>query len=293
MTFEKKHDTYLLRCENAIVAKSDALFLKQSTVSQAAQYSLLNGGKRVRGVLVLAVSDLLNGNMIAADSFATALEMIHAFSLVHDDLPCMDDDDMRRGKPAAHIAFGEATALLAGDALAIQAFEAIVLEKLPAEMQVAAVACLSKAAGAKGMIWGQELDLKYENQKADRAALDAIHRNKTGALLLAAAELGVISANNHIQSCPEISQYAQNVGLVFQIVDDILDVVSTQNILGKPVGSDSGNGKSTFVSLFGLEEAKKQVSLLTNEAVEALEQKYKNDAAFLCEYATLLAARIK
>ncbi len=292
MNFEEQHALYLVRCEQALRGVVERYFLPLSKVSQAAEYSLMNGGKRVRGILTLSSCELLGGDFRAADSYAAAIEMIHAFSLIHDDLPCMDDDDMRRGKPATHIAFGEAVALLAGDMLALEAFEVIAGAPFAAKQRIAAARTLSGAAGARGMAYGQELDLAYEQQRADEATLCEIHRNKTGALILAAVQLGVISADENIDVHPMLTAYAENLGLVFQIVDDILDETSTAEVLGKPIGSDRTQQKTTFVSLYGLEEARAQAARLTETAVLGLRQAYGEKAEFLCEYANRLAKRV-
>ncbi len=292
MRFEEQLTQYRETCNNSLQQLADALFEPRSQVSEAARYSLLAGGKRVRGVLVLAVSELLYGHAEVATIFAGAIEMIHAFSLIHDDLPCMDDDDLRRGKPSAHKVYGEAQALLAGDMLAIQTFEALCKPPIPAQMGAHAVQVLAKAAGSRGMIYGQELDLRYEIQEADEAALRQLHSHKTGALIHAAVKLGCCTTDKAINHLQNLDQYANNVGLVFQIVDDILDVTSSDGVLGKPVGSDREQGKTTFVSLCGLEAAKKEVQHLTQEAVDALQEIYGERAWFLCEYASALAKRV-
>ena len=203
------------------------------------------------------------------------------------DLPCMDDDDMRRGKPSCHKAFGEATALLAGDALLTAAFEAI---STAPNASIEAVSVLSSAAGAKGMIYGQELDLRFETQRADAAQLETIHANKTGKLIQAAVLLGACAAGASAEQKSLLRQYACDIGVVFQIVDDILDVVSTSEVLGKPVGSDEENGKSTFVTLYGLDTSRRMAQEKTKNACDALEG-YGEKAWFLRELAVSLANR--
>ncbi|MDL2252977.1 polyprenyl synthetase family protein [Ruminococcaceae bacterium OttesenSCG-928-I18] len=293
MNFEQQHLAYQNRCNKILEEKAGQLFKNDSDVSRAASYALLGGGKRVRGVLVLAVCDLLEGNPAAAEVFAAALEMIHAFSLVHDDLPCMDDDDTRRGKPSTHIAYGQANALLAGDLLAIEAFEAIAVAKdLLPQQSVQGTGILAAAAGARGMIYGQELDLRFEGRAADENDIRQIQRYKTGALLRAAAQLGICAAGQTPENNAAITKYADSIGITFQIVDDILDVSSTDEVLGKPVGSDREQGKSTFVSLFGLDTARGEVEQLTQEAANTLVQAYGKKSEFLCEYANNLANRI-
>ncbi|NLW79869.1 MAG: polyprenyl synthetase family protein [Ruminococcaceae bacterium] len=292
MTYDEQHAVYLARCDRALSMAVQRYFSPTSKVSEAAEYTLMNGGKRVRGVLTLAACDLLAGDIRMAEVFAAAIEMIHAFSLIHDDLPCMDDDDMRRGKPAAHIVYGEATALLAGDLLAIEAFEAIAAAPYDAKAQLRATAILAKASGAGGMIFGQELDLKYETQRADEATLHEIHTNKTGALIKASIQLGMAAALTAEDQAPALLTYAENIGLVFQIIDDILDVTATPEQLGKPTGSDARKQKSTFVTLYGFERSQKEAARLTVEAVTALRQAYGDTSEFLCQYAEQLGARI-
>lgn len=291
MTFDEEHLLYQQRCQKALEASVSHYFQPLSEVSRAAEYALMNGGKRVRGVLCLSSCQLLEGNAPQAEAYATAVEMVHAFSLVHDDLPCMDDDDLRRGKPATHIAFGEATALLAGDLLSLQAFEAIAKGGGEAWQGLEAVKTLVMAAGARGMIYGQELDLHYETQKADEQALYNIHRHKTGALISASVDLGIIASGKMPTSEIALQKFAENLGLVFQIVDDLLDVTSNEAELGKPVGSDRQQGKSTFITILGEEKARREICRLTEEGVSALEAAYGHRASFLCEYANTLASR--
>lgn len=225
--------------------------LEESEVCRAARYSLMGGGKRIRAVLVLSVCDMLGGNMQAAEQFAAAVEMLHCYSLIHDDLPCMDNDDLRRGRPSCHKAFDEATAMLAGDVLLTEAFEVIAM---PRQMPMSVYGpqrteCRCRAA--RGMVYGQELDLKYEALAATEEQLRLIHRNKTGALINAAIQMGAAAARADDAQCRALEHYAYGLGLVFQIVDDVLDVTSTPEQLGKPIGSDSENGKTTFVTLYG------------------------------------------
>ena len=292
MTFEARHEAYQSACNAALRQVVDGFFQPGSKVSEAAAYTLMNGGKRVRGVLVQAVCQLLGGAPENALPLASALEMVHAFSLIHDDLPCMDDDDMRRGKPAAHIAYGEATALLAGDLLALEAFHVVTTSGLESAMAGNACAVLAAAAGAKGMIYGQELDLRYEEETADQQALELVQTHKTGALFLAAAQLGVLAAGQQPERAPAVTFFAESIGRVFQIIDDILDVTSTTGVLGKPVGSDSTQGKSTFVSVLGMEGARQEAQRLTGTAVQALADAYGADSWFLTEYANRLLRRV-
>ena len=237
---------------------------------EAMNYSLLAGGKRLRPVLTLAVCEMCDGRAEQVLPFACGVEMVHTYSLIHDDLPCMDDDDLRRGKPTSHKVFGEAMAVLAGDALLTGAFESLSQAELPPEQVVQAVQCLASCAGCAGMVGGQVLDMDGEGHALSCQELETLQSLKTGALIQAAAELGCIGAGGSQAQRQAVAHYAQCLGRAFQIQDDILDVVSTSEALGKPVGSDVANDKSTFVGLLGLEECRALVQQLTQEAVEAL-----------------------
>lgn len=278
--------------EEALKALCDRYLPETSEVCRAARYSLLSGGKRVRGVLVLAACDLLGGKPREAAPLAAAIEMLHCYSLIHDDLPCMDNDDFRRGKPSCHKAFGEATALLAGDALLTTAFEAISDAPLPAAACVKAAKSLAEAAGGRGMVLGQELDLRLEQDPcATEEDLRAVHRGKTGALINAAVQMGASSAGAAEADHERLARYAYDLGLVFQIVDDVLDVTSTQQTLGKPTGSDAANGKTTFATLFGPERAMEMAAEITGRACSELEEAYGLRAEFLCGFARALLRR--
>lgn len=242
----------------------------QRKVAEAMEYSLSAGGKRIRPVLTLEFCRVCGGDPGAALPSACALEMIHTFSLIHDDLPCMDDDDMRRGKPSCHIAFGEPTALLAGDALLNLAYETVCGSSLSAETKIALIAELTRATGVNGMIGGQEIDTAFEGQMDGSMLLD-MYSMKTGALLKAACKMGCIAAGAVDEKIAAAELYAEKLGLAFQIIDDILDVTGDEKLLGKPIGSDSGNEKETFVSLNGIENSRKTAKTLTDEALSALE----------------------
>ena len=254
-------------------------------------YSLMGGGKRIRAVLVLAVCDMLHGSAEAAEQFAAAVEMLHCYSLIHDDLPCMDNDDMRRGKPSCHKAFGESTAMLAGDVLLTEAFEAVAGAPAPASVCVCAAQALGAGAGSRGMVYGQELDLKYEALAATEEQLRLIHRHKTGALINAAIQMGGAAAQADEAQRKALEAYAYGIGLVFQIVDDVLDVTSTAEQLGKPIGSDSENGKTTFVTLFGADGAMQLAEKLNDETCAALHDAFGEKSAFLEQLARTLLTR--
>lgn len=240
-------------------------------LTDAMRYSTMIGGKRIRPVLVLEFCRVCGGDPDAALPFACALELIHTSSLVHDDLPCMDDDDMRRGKPACHKEFGESTALLAGDALEAYAFEVAASADLPAETVLEAVRLLAKATGPYGMLGGQILDTENETlTDLDLRRLEATHQKKTGALIRAACELGCIAAGASAILRGAADAYGAALGMAFQIRDDILDVTGNELLLGKPVGSDAVEEKPTYVTLLGLEGAEAQAEACTKEAYEAL-----------------------
>lgn len=258
---------------------------------EAMSYSLKNGGKRIRPMIALEFCRVCGSNPERALPFAIALEMIHTYSLIHDDLPCMDDDDMRRGKPSSHKVFGEANALLAGDGLLTLAFETVLsAPDMSASQKAAAGLALAKAAGCAGMIAGQVMDLENENKKVTLDDVTHTDRLKTGELIMAAASMGCIAADADEERIRAARQYCADIGLAFQIVDDILDVTSSTEILGKPVGSDGENQKSTYVSLLGLEESKALANKLTERAKEALSV-FGDEKEFLIMLADRLADR--
>ena len=239
-------------------------------VSEAMKYSVRNGGKRIRPMLTLEFCKACGAEPEKALPLACAVEMIHTYSLIHDDLPCMDDDDYRRGKPSCHIAFGEANALLAGDALLTLAFETAVKADIAAENVVRAVKELSYSAGILGMVGGQVLDLQNENKALTLSELEQIHNLKTGELIRVACVLGCVAAGADEEKIKSAEAYAKGIGLTFQIVDDILAVTSDAETLGKPIGSDAENQKTTYVSLLGIEKSKEVAAELTRKAKAAL-----------------------
>ncbi len=258
---------------------------------EAMAYSLENGGKRIRPILALEFCRVCGENPKKAIPFAVALEMIHTYSLIHDDLPCMDNDDMRRGKPSNHKVYGEADALLAGDALLTLAFEtALSARGMSAEQKAAAGLELAKAAGCSGMIAGQVMDLANEGRKAPLEDVAKTDRLKTGELIMAAASMGCIAANADEAKLSAAREYCADIGLAFQIVDDILDVTSSSEVLGKPVGSDGENEKSTYVSLLGLEKSQAMADELTEKAKAALSA-FGDEKEFLLMLADMLADR--
>ena len=291
MEYKAQYEAYLAQASKALDAACGQFLPETSEVCRAARYSLLGGGKRIRAVLVLSVCDLLGGDKAAAGQFAAAVEMLHCYSLIHDDLPCMDNDDLRRGRPSCHKAFDEATAMLAGDVLLTEAFEVVANAPASAQACVRAARALGAGAGSRGMVYGQELDLKYEALAATEDQLRLIHRNKTGALINAAVQMGAAAAEADTETCRVLEAYAYGLGLVFQIVDDVLDVTSTPEQLGKPIGSDSENGKTTFATLYGVQGAMDLAQKLNAETCAQLHSHFGSKAAFLEQLAQQLLVR--
>lgn len=259
----------------------------------AMEYSLLAGGKRLRPALTMAVCRMCGGDVALALPLGCAVEMVHTYSLIHDDLPAMDNDDLRRGKPTNHKVYGEATAILAGDGLLTAAFGVIAdAPGLTEGQRLAAVRALSSAAGPQGMIGGQILDMLGEQRPLTLPEIEKLQQLKTGALICCAAHMGCIAAQAGEEEALAVRHYAEKLGLAFQIQDDVLDAVSTTETLGKPVGSDQANHKSTYVTLLGVDACKQQVQTLTQEAKAALDTaKWRGDATFLHWLADQLAQR--
>lgn len=254
-------------------------------------YSLMAGGKRIRPVLTLEFSRLSGGSIEKTLPAACAIEMIHTYSLIHDDLPCMDNDALRRGKPTNHIVFGESTATLAGDALQSQAYSAIMHSELSDKAKVKCAAILADAAGYRGMCQGQYLDIEAEGRRLTAAELDEVNAHKTGALLSAACMIGVAAAEGSEAQLKTAGIFGRKLGLAFQIRDDVLDVISSSDVLGKPVGSDAKEEKNTYMELFGHEECDRRVRELTAEAVAALESGF-DDVQLLRDLALSLEKRM-
>lgn len=268
--------------------------LLEKSVYSAMRYSLLAGGKRLRPVLSLAVCDMLGGDIDEVLPFACAIEMIHTYSLIHDDLPAMDNDDYRRGKLTNHKKYGEALAILAGDGLLNLAFE-LMLESTArkcdnTENKVKAAAYIAKSSGIRGMIAGQVVDMESEGKEVSFETLEYMHRCKTGALIKAPVVSAAIICNASDEALRSLESYAENLGLAFQIKDDILDVEGSTEKLGKKVGSDESNKKTTYVSLYGLEKAKQMLRETTTEAKNNIE-KFGKKADFLRELAEYLVER--
>ncbi len=253
------------------------------TVLEAMTYAVMNGGKRIRPMLVLEFATRYGATIEDALPFACAVEMIHCYSLIHDDLPCMDDDDLRRGKPSCHKQFSESTALLAGDGLLTKAFELLALAPIGKQhptVVIQAVRYLSGGAGVAGMIGGQVMDLSQEGQTITVDELSQMHLLKTGALIQTACVLGVLAANAKEEAIGHAMTYGTHLGLAFQIVDDILDVTGTEEELGKPIGSDVSNDKNTYVSLCGLQQAEVMAKNHTEKAKAILQEVPNSDWLF-------------
>lgn len=255
---------------------------RPESLREAMRYSLLAGGKRLRPILCLAACELAGGEPEQALPTAVALEMIHTMSLIHDDLPAMDNDDLRRGRPTNHKAFGEAKAILAGDALLTRAFEMVALRSpgVPAERLLQVVGELARAAGAPGLVGGQVVDLESEGKAVDLETLEYIHLHKTGALLRACVISGALVAGADATLQAALHTYARGIGLAFQIIDDILDVTASSAVLGKTAGKDLTADKTTYPKLLGLEESRRRADGLVAEAKAALEPWRERAAPF-------------
>ena len=289
--FEQTIDEY----KNLINRSLDSLFSEGESdgkVIEAMKYSLLGSGKRIRGIIALACCSIFSEKICIALPAALSVEIVHCYSLIHDDLPCMDNDDIRRGKPSCHVKFGESTALLAGDALLTLGFK--VLSKMTEPGDAAkCIEILSSAAGHRGMILGQELDIASTGQSCiSLKMLNKIHTNKTGQMYVAAASMGAVAAKAPQKDITVLEDAFYNIGLSFQIIDDILDFTSDERTLGKPVKSDMKKGKLTYLSLYSVDQAKKTAADLTNKAIGLLQNRFKDKAQIVIRIAENLLLRI-
>lgn len=257
---------------------------------ESMHYSLTAGGKRIRPMLVLEFCRISGGNIEKTLPVACAIEMLHTYSLIHDDLPCMDNDALRRGKPTNHVVYGECTATLAGDALQAEAFGTIARSQLPAEARVTCVEILADAVGSDGMCAGQYLDMVGEHKLLSEDELNDINSRKTGSLLTAACRMGVAAAGGNKVMLDAAAQYGACVGAAFQIRDDILDVISTSEELGKPIGSDAQEHKNTYMTLLGEYKCMQMIEKLTDQAKNAIAGAFE-DTKFLCELADSMVTR--
>ena len=266
--------------------------LPQSGLAKSMRYSLLAGGKRIRPMLVLEFCRIAGGDPEMAMPIACAIEMLHTYSLIHDDLPCMDNDELRRGKPTNHVVFGECTATLAGDTLQAEAFGTILRSELSAERRAACAEILAGAVGLDGMCGGQYLDTIWEGRDLTEKELTEINSRKTGALLVAACQMGVAAAGGTEKMLDCAGHFGAAVGMAFQIRDDMLDEMSTVEMLGKPIGSDRQQDKHTYMLLMGRDGCEKTVNELTEFAKKILCEAFE-DTAFLCKLADALSVREK
>lgn len=257
---------------------------------ESMRYSLTAGGKRIRPILVLEFCRISGGDVQKALPVACAIEMLHTYSLIHDDLPCMDNDDLRRGKPTNHVVYGECTAVLAGDALQAEAFGTILRSELSADARANCAEILADAVGSDGMCAGQFLDMEGENKVLSEEELNEINSRKTGALLIAACKMGVAAAGGSEDQLEAAALFGAGIGAAFQIRDDILDVISTNEALGKPVGSDAQENKNTYMALYGEERCMKMIRRLTESAKSALSGAF-TDTAFLSGLADSMVTR--
>ena len=281
------------RTELALDNLLDAVNTNPARLHEAMRYAAQGGGKRIRPLLVYAAGALSDdANQNALDAAAVAIECIHAYSLGHDDLPCMDDDDLRRGRPTVHKAYDEATALLVGDALQTRAFEILANAQCDADTRLAMISALAGASGSRGMAGGQAIDLESVGKKLDLAGLKQMHAMKTGALLSCSVEMGGIASKLNSTQMQHLQNYAQALGLAFQIVDDVLDATADSQTLGKTAGKDAANDKPTYVTLMGLDYAKKTAKDLQETAIASLES-FGTKAQALKDLALLVVNRGK
>ncbi len=285
-------ETYLLDFVPDIDHKSNVL-------NESIRYSLVAGGKRIRPILLLATCNFLGGDMKAAMPYACAIEYMHTYSLIHDDLPAMDNDDLRRGIPTNHKVYGDAIAILAGDGLQSAAFEVMNKDMLmyfdnevKLKARVKASYEIVKGSGCRGMVAGQISDIDTQNKQCSKEMLDYIHINKTGALIIAAVRAGAHLGNVNDKDLQNLSIYAENLGLAFQVADDLLDICGNEEEMGKKAGVDAANNKSTYPALYGVEESRKRLEELTQNAIDIMAPYYDN-AEFFTTLASKLATRCK
>ncbi|MFK8010810.1 MAG: polyprenyl synthetase family protein [Marinicellaceae bacterium] len=295
--FEKKNTYYQNRINDFLSAFLKKNYKQSTLLLEALSYSLLSGGKRIRPLLSYATAEALGIDAKQADYVAASVEMIHAYSLIHDDLPAMDDDDLRRGMPTCHVKFGDAMAILAGDALQAMAFEVLTQVDSDPKIIVKLIQKLSYSCGAVGMAGGQALDLESENMQLQQEEMDNIHQLKTGALISASVEMtgllftGFRDGQKLAFLQLALKQYAYGFGMAFQIIDDVLDVIGTESEIGKPVGSDESNNKSTYPAIIGLDASKKAALKHSHYAIEKLNDLPEGDSSYLKYLAEYLVSR--
>jgi len=290
--FQEWLDSHSARTESALDHLLDSAQTTPARLHEAMRYAAQGGGKRIRPLLVYAAGELGDAKDAALDAAAVAMECIHAYSLVHDDLPCMDDDDLRRGRPTVHKAFDEATALLVGDALQTRAFEILANAQCEVDVRLLMISALAAASGSRGMAGGQAIDLESVGKKLDLAGLKQMHALKTGALLSCAVALGGIAAHLNPSQMIHLQNYSTSLGLAFQIVDDVLDATADSQTLGKTAGKDAAANKPTYVTLMGLDYAQKQAKELQEAAIASLDS-FGSQAQALKDLALLVVNRSK
>lgn len=291
MDFYKEFESKIIEVNKCLEKYIEEKECPQSTIYKAMNYSVSAGGKRIRPVMMLACAELVGGETSSVMPFACALEMIHTYSLIHDDLPCMDNDDLRRGKPTNHKVFGEAMAVLAGDALLNCAFETMLKNtEVSPNMTLAAMSEIATASGTEGMIGGQVIDIESEGKTIDAVTLMTMHLHKTAALIMAAARVGALLGGGSREDLSSMEEFARYLGIAFQIKDDILDVTGNEETLGKKTGVDGLLEKSTFVSIYGMEQSQNLLNDYTNKAIEVL-SRYGEKAEFLIELSKFLLSR--
>lgn len=276
--------------ENCFLPNRDGAAAALNGLADAMRYSLLAGGKRIRPMLTLEFCRISGGDVEKAMPVALALEMLHTYSLIHDDLPSMDNDELRRGKPTNHVVYGECTAILAGDTLQAEAFGSILRSELPADRKAKCAELLADAVGLEGMCGGQYLDMSWEGRALTEQELTEINSRKTGALLVAACQMGVAAAGGSQLQIDTAGHFGASLGLAFQIRDDMLDVLSSAEELGKPIGSDMREEKNTYMALMGQEGCEKTVAKLTDFAKNILKEAFE-DTEFLSQLADSLSTR--
>lgn len=290
-SFEVKNKLYQKRINDFMLNILNKNYPQSNKLVNALSYSLMSGGKRIRPLLSYATAEALEVDLNQADFVAASIEMIHAYSLIHDDLPAMDNDDMRRGKPTCHVEFDDATAILAGDALQAMAFEVLSQIDADSRLTVNLIKMLSLSCGVLGMAGGQSLDLESENKQLDKVSMDTIHQLKTGALISASVEMiGLLDSECSSNIQLALKQYGYDFGMAFQIIDDVLDVIGDEATIGKPVGSDESNNKSTYPSIMGLDESKKAALSHSENAVKQLKT-LQGDSSYLKYLAEYLVSR--
>jgi geranylgeranyl diphosphate synthase, type II len=294
MDFKGKYDKWLEVVNLAIDKYITEKDMPEKTVYSSMRYSVTAGGKRLRPVLSLAVCELLNGDINNVIPFACAIEMIHTYSLIHDDLPAMDNDDYRRGRLTNHKVYGDAIAVLSGDALLNYAFEVMLNDSVKNETSILAktraMYIIAKASGASGMIGGQVVDLESEGKEISKKMLEYMHQCKTGAMIKAPIISSAVLCNANEEELKHLEMYADKIGLAFQIKDDILDIEGSLATMGKKSGSDIANKKSTFVTLYGMGKSKSMLNKITNEAIESIEY-FGERSEFLKELALYVINR--